>query len=380
MADFPGTPVRLRFIDMARAVAILLMLEGHFVHQTLADEWRISGQPLYEAWLHVRGLAAPMFYMVTGLIFSYLLSGAPAQEPFFRIRRVRRGLKRFVELILWGYLLQFQPILITGEAGPPTRAWFVAFHVFQCIAIGLLTMIITFGLLRKAGSRAVIAGFITLGFCTFLLSVVLANRQGYWPEHAPAILQNIVQGPTSHFSIAPWLGFTFYGAALGTYIRHRQKTRADIIHPAGFLLVGALLSYKGWHWDARIGRTLLDILGHHEPDRVTPFFFHARFGESLIFLGIIIAIDKWSKLNLSWLQTVGRNTFAIYIGHVIVLYGGITGIGLNRLWDHSLDPWQAAGGALVFCLAFAVYAQAIEPAQKQLMKTWANLRNQAADR
>ncbi len=379
MADPTGTPARLRFIDMARAVAILLMLEGHFVHLTLANEWRITGHPVYEVWLHARGLAAPMFYMVTGMIFSYLLAGASADEPFFRIRRVRRGLKRSVELAIWGYLLQFQPSLITGEAGEPTRAWFLAFHVFQCIAIGLLVMITLYGLLRRTRGWVITASFALLGFATFLLSIVLANHKGYWPAWAPDIIQNIVQGPTSHFSIAPWLGFTFYGAAIGAAIRQRQNTRSDIIHPLGFLLAGAVLSYKGWPWDARIGRAFLDLLGNQDADRVTPFFFHARFGESLILLGVLIAVDKWTRFNVSWLQTIGRNTFAIYIGHVIVLYGGITGFGLNRLWDHSLNPWQAASGAVIFCVVFAALAQAIEPAQKQLMKTWANLRKQPAD-
>ncbi len=375
--DPPPSAARLRYIDMARAVAILLMLEGHFVHLTLAEEWRIAGHPLYEVWLHVRGLAAPMFYMVTGMIFSYLLAGASREEAFFRIRRIRRGLTRAIELLIWGYLLQFQPSLITGEAGEPTRAWFIAFHVLQCIAIGLLVMITVSGLLRRAPRWMTPAAFATLGFSTFLLSVVLANHKAYWPAGAPDLIQNIVQGPTSHFSVAPWLGFTFYGAAIGTFIRHRQHDRPMLLHPAAIVSAGALLSYKGWHWDARIGRGLLDLLDHPAHDRVTPFFFHARFGESLILLGILMAVDKWSRINLTWFQTIGRNTFPIYITHVIVLYGGITGIGLHQLWDHRLNPWQAAGGALVFCVAFALYAQCIGPIQGWWSHRWSELRQRS---
>lgn len=368
------SPARLRYIDMARAVAILLMLEGHFVHLTLAEEWRISGHPLYEIWLHVRGLAAPMFYMVTGVIFSYLIAGASSEEAFFHIRRIRRGLVRAIELFVWGYLLQFQPSLITGEAAEPTRAWFIAFHVLQCIAIGLLVMITISGLLRRAPRWMVPAVFATLGFTTFLISVVLANHKGYWPAGAPELIQNIVQGPTSHFPIAPWLGFTFYGAAIGTLIRHRQHERPIALHPAAILLTGALLSYQGWPWDERIGRTLLNLLDHPVHDQVTPFFFHARFGESLILLGTLMAIDRWSRVNLTWFQTIGRNTFPIYITHVIVLYGGITGMGLHQLCNQQLNPWQAAVGALAFCAIFALYAQCIAPVQSWWNHRWTQLR------
>jgi len=66
---------RLKFIDMARSIAILLMLEGHFIGCTLAnqDYYHNSQSPIYFAWNFVRGFTAPMFFTVTGLVFVYLL-------------------------------------------------------------------------------------------------------------------------------------------------------------------------------------------------------------------------------------------------------------------------------------------------------------------
>ncbi len=46
-SSVPISAFRLRFIDMARAVAILVMLEGHFVDVTLAREWLVAGHPAY---------------------------------------------------------------------------------------------------------------------------------------------------------------------------------------------------------------------------------------------------------------------------------------------------------------------------------------------
>lgn len=220
----PVSVFRLRFIDMARAVAILLMLEGHFVDVTLAPQWRVPGHFIYDNWLYVRGLAAPMFFTVTGVIFAYLLTGA--REPgFLKVRRVRRGLLRAAELFFWGYLLQVDlrrlPRLLHGE----WDSWLQAFHVLQCIAVGLLVMIAMFGLLRKAGPRALAASYIATGFVLFLLAVILANTAGPLPHGAPEWLQNPLKGPNSSFPLAPWLGFTLYGAAIGVLVRLRSAAR-----------------------------------------------------------------------------------------------------------------------------------------------------------
>jgi surface polysaccharide O-acyltransferase-like enzyme len=65
---------RLKFIDMARSFAILLMLEGHFTGAALADQYRSSEYWLYNVWHNLHGLTSPLFFTVTGLIFVYLLS------------------------------------------------------------------------------------------------------------------------------------------------------------------------------------------------------------------------------------------------------------------------------------------------------------------
>ena len=52
---------RLYFIDIARSIAILLMLEGHFVDNALMDVYRDTNNDIYNAWLFVRGFTSPIF-------------------------------------------------------------------------------------------------------------------------------------------------------------------------------------------------------------------------------------------------------------------------------------------------------------------------------
>ncbi|MGA0845301.1 MAG: heparan-alpha-glucosaminide N-acetyltransferase domain-containing protein [Luteolibacter sp.] len=358
-AEAPVIQLRLRFIDMARACAILLMLEGHFVDVCLADQWRTAGHPVYDIWLHLRGLAAPMFFTVTGLIFAYLLASA-GSGPLLRNRRVRRGLLRVLELFFWGYALQINlgrlPEYLEGKVNP----WVGAFHVLQCIGAGLGLMILLHGLLRNLDLKTRAAIHLGGGFLFFVASILIAVHPESIPAHAPAWLQNAIKGKHSPFPIAPWLGFTLYGAAIGMLIRHWQGRLGRLdprLSPVPFLVLGMLLKSFGWSFDDAFSGWLLQLVVHSESHGVIPTAFHGRVGEILLALGLLVWIEKRFPPKSQWLERVGRNTFPIYVIHVIILYGGIFGIGINDLLRRSLNPWQAAAGAVLFCSIFALGAQ-----------------------
>jgi uncharacterized membrane protein len=355
----PISAIRLRFIDIARALAILLMLEGHFVDVTLATKWRVTGNPIYEIWLHIRGIAAPMFFMVTGLIFAFLLSGA--HEPgFFQVKRVRRGLLRAMELMIWGYALQVNLRQIPDVLRGATDHWMSSFHVLQCIAVGLIALILVYGVIRHAGPRVLATCYLLMGLLLFLVAMGLANHPGSLPAGSPLWLQNPIKGAGSTFPLAPWLGFTFYGAALGVLLRWQVTSRDRKVPAAPFLACGMILSVFGWSLDRFLGARLLDFMNHPVSHRILPDAFHGRVGEILLLLGFLIGLENRFRFSADWLQTIGRNTFPIYVGHVILLYGGISGFGLNGWLHQELNPWQAGVGAVLFCAFFGICAQWVE--------------------
>ena len=64
---------RLYFIDALRAFAILMMLQGHFISGLLDPVFKDPDNPIYSFWLYCRGFTAPVFFTITGWVFTFLL-------------------------------------------------------------------------------------------------------------------------------------------------------------------------------------------------------------------------------------------------------------------------------------------------------------------
>lgn len=358
---------------MARSIAILLMLEGHFIDVALDPEWRKPGYLPYEVWYHIRGMAAPMFFTGTGLVFAYLLN-CRHEEGFWRIVRVKKGLLRAAELVFWGYLLQLDlrqlPAILRGKADP----WLGAFHVLQCIGVGLLIMIAWFGLLRRMKLPALGLAYSITAFGLFLFHLWLGNQSGYFPVAAPAWIQNMIKGPHAVFPMAPWLGFTLYGAAIGVWVRRLGSRLWQPATPWILIGIGLILRITGMWLDRQIACGLLSLGGTAPETWVINDWFHSRLGEVLIILGMLVACEARFQPGDSWFLTIGRNTFPIYVAHVILLYGGIFGIGLRGILEHRLNLWQSLAGALLFMALFAWMAQWIGPAARAWQAWKARLR------
>src|SRR5690554_7614997 len=162
---------RLVFIDVARSIAILMMLEGHFIVMSLTESHRGNDIFLYDIWRFTRGLTAPLFFTVSGLVFTYLL--VRNKEPFLKNKRVKKGLSRGIQLILWGYALQlnlfflFKGLLQNGEY--TFSGYLYIFHVLQCIGASLIVVILLYGLNRDRKSTRLNSSHVRISYAVFCL-------------------------------------------------------------------------------------------------------------------------------------------------------------------------------------------------------------------
>ncbi len=354
-AEIQTRPPRLKFIDLARALAILLMLEGHFVGLALADMDSYRGNPLFEIWSSIRGFTAPLFFTVVGMIFCYLLTGE-TEGKFLGRTRVRKGLRRAGELLFWGYLLQLSlknfGNYIRGNFGD----WVYAFHVLQCIGIGLLALIGLAGLQEKLGRLSLAWWYVgAVVMClAFYLWLKTLPEGVYFPEGWPELIQNTMKGPRTVFAIAPWLGFTFLGGVMGVTVRKYREHLDTEKSCLWFLAVVALLMLV---WVVAV--TVAPSAGLA--------WFSERSAEVVAFLGLLRWVEIRFGIGVPRLLCVGRMTFEIYIVHVVVLYGGIFGFGLKHWIAEALNPWQVTVGAVVFLTTFFWFAQVVDAWKKQKM-------------
>ena len=326
---------RLYFIDIARSIAILLMLEGHFVDNALMDVYRDTNNDIYNAWLFVRGFTSPIFLTITGIVFTYLLVGNNNLE-YFKNNRIKKGYKRVVELLFWGYVVQVY-----------------AFHVLQCIGIGILSILILYGIYKAVKIIPLWVYFFFAGTIIFSSYIVISSwpKEYYWPESAPIFIQNMFHGKYSIFPILPRMGYTMYGAMIGVILFTYKSKVKEWSFILSVFLIGALLYF----FLKDILLILDGIFAHPIYHLYKVDWLYECLGMVLIILSILITLEKFiGEIKPNLFLKIGQNTLTIYILHMVLLYGSITGFGINRVIHKNLTPWQILPATICFILFFVI--------------------------
>lgn len=326
---------RLYFIDIARSIAILLMLEGHFVDNALMDVYRDTNNDIYNGWLFVRGFTSPIFLTITGIVFTYLLVGNNHLE-YFKNNRIKKGYKRVVELLFWGYVVQVY-----------------AFHVLQCIGIGILSILILYGIYKAVKIIPLWVYFFFAGTIIFSSYIVISSwpKEYYWPESAPIFIQNMFHGKYSIFPILPRMGYTMYGAMIGVILYTYKSKVKEWSFILSVFLIGAFL-----YFFLKDVLLIIDgIFAHPIYHLYKVDWLYECLGMVLIILSILITLEKFiGEIKPNLFLKIGQNTLTIYILHMVLLYGSIIGFGINRVIHKNLTPWQILPATICFILFFVI--------------------------
>lgn len=345
---------RLQFIDAIRAYAILMMLQGHFVDTMLAYRFRDLENALYSTWFFMRGMTAPIFFTVTGLVFTFLLlrDGRPIKEN----ERIRKGIRRGFFLIFMGYLLKVNfPAFLIG--------WFYksypALDVLHNIGFALLALIGLYclHLISKISLPLLYFGG---GIFIFLIN---PTWLAYEWDFLPIVLRNYFDADNgSIFLPVPWLGFTLLGAGIGWHLFHKTYLYRTWYWPAILLTTGLTLHFfstKGllllnqWTGWANFLQLAYDNV----------LFW--RFGHVLIIISLFIFLEKIITFPPLMLK-IGSETLTIYATHYVVLYGTWLGIGIKTFGQFTWHPIPVIIGAILFVLAAIVYIKYIEEIRTKL--------------
>lgn len=345
---------RLQFIDAIRAYAILMMLQGHFVDTMLAYRFRDLENALYSTWFFMRGMTAPIFFTVTGLVFTFLLlrDGRPIKEN----ERIRKGIRRGFFLIFLGYLLKVNfPAFLIG--------WFYksypALDVLHNIGFALLALI---GLycLHLVSKISLPLLYFGGGIFIFLINPTWIAYE--W-DFLPIVLRNYFDADNgSIFLPVPWLGFTLLGAGLGWHLFHKTYLYRTWYWPAILLISGLTI-----HFFSTKGLLLLNQWTGWENFLQLAYdnVLFWRFGHVLIIISLFIFLEKIITFPPLMLK-IGSETLTIYATHYVVLYGTWLGIGIKTFGQFTWHPVPVIIGAILFVLAAILYIKYIEEIRTKL--------------
>lgn len=332
--------LRLYFVDAMRAWAILMMLQGHFVDGLLDNAFRDNSNIFYSVWKYFRGVTAPVFFTVSGFIFTYLL--IKGDKVGFNNPRVKKGIKRGLQLLLIGYLLRLNFFgLLKGQI----YGSFYLVDVLHCIGLSLLGIIGIY-LLTSNRNKYLFPSVL------LLITVVLFVMEPYYKQYAHHYLPNVLanyltKANGSVFTIIPWFGYATIGAFLSVWF-NKFKNYAYLYTVAilSFSITGAILLF----YSSGFFLSLSNFTGMNLFSKVyLNNYLFIRLGDVFLVFAVFMLFRKFMTNNM--VLKIGQSTLSIYVIHYIILYGSFTGLGLYFFLHHSLPPAIVIPGALAFIFA-----------------------------
>lgn len=341
---------RLRFIDVYRGLAILLMLHGHTTDALLNPAEKMSlGYQIYTIF---RGFTAPMFLFISGFAFS-ISTFKHIPEYTKPSKKLLKRIRKFLFITLLGYFLHL-PYLslkkLTTESNFETLAQLFSSDVLQVIGISLLSLQIALFAFKDEFKFAKFALY--AGVFSFIISPFLFTLD--FSKHLPLFISQYLNNFNgSKFPLFPWVGFIL----LGSYIGHRFMLELKLGRAEVFLdkvLKISLLTFPL----SLIFEAIFEIL--FDPSMAliysSPFLAVSRLSFVSILFYLIWRVENSINLKTHPLQILGVESLFAYVIHLMVIYGSPVNPfhSLSAFWGETLSYGYAF---LIFLtLLFTVFS------------------------
>ena len=331
-APVPGVHAhRVIFIDLTRALAVVLMVYGHTISALLAREYRVG--PWYDAWVFQRGLTSSLFLLLSGFAFSIATTRHWPSHMYVSPAVVKR-LRRFALFIMLGYALHFPAGTLVEIARISPEQWrsFLAVDVLQLIGV-MFIMIQALVMLTRSRRVFMVTSFV---LAVLVVTFTPAVWRRDWTDVLPLALASYLSpAPGSQFPLFPFAASVLFGAAAG-----QLYARWGAAHLASFanivlLGVGALLTVTGLYVRAHG----LELFGPGDAGGI-PGEFMLRTGVSLIILGVIAHLS-WRIMRLPHVfGAVAQESLLVYFVHLCIVYGSVWNAGLVQYFGETRSPLQ----------------------------------------
>jgi uncharacterized membrane protein len=325
---------RRAYIDWARGVAVLIMIEAHTL-----DAWTRPADRR-GVWFGdasiLGGFAAPLFLWLAGVgvamsaarTFERTGSRSSAAESI-----ARRGL----EIFILAFLFRLQAFILSPGAHPVTL-----FRVDILNVMG--PAIVATGLLWASGRTAATRVLVLSATATFAAMITPVVREttaiDAWPQWFQWYLRPT--GDNTTFTGLPWAGFVFAGGAVGVLIAEARDERLERTLQVILAAAGAALIALGFYTAGQpsIYRTSSFWTS-------SPTWFCIRTGILMLALASVYLLEMLlarAGTALRPLARMGQSSLFVYWIHVELVYGYA-----SWWWRRSLPLWGTALAYVAFC-------------------------------
>lgn len=340
---------RLTFVDLARAFAALMMVQGHALDVLLPAADRSS--TAFHVWTVLRGQTSCLFLSLSGFLFTV----ATLRRWDAYMHSVPANLKRLRRLLLFvalGYILHFPAARIWDLPFIETESWrgFLAVDVLQCIGVSLFLLHLLALAARTPARLAAAAG----GACLFMVALTPAVWRIDPDAWTPGLMAYLSPHTGSLFPLFPWSAYVFAGAVLGYIaVRHGIDQAPLVAHRlfvvGGLVTVSLALICSSLPW-APFGQT--DFW------TTSPNQFLLRTGLVALVLGAAANISRIVGRPHVAVRALAQESLVVYVVHVCLVYGSTWNAGLLQLHGKTTTLLPALGYLALLWLGVTVVATA----------------------
>src|SRR4051812_42733937 len=201
---------RRAYVDWARGIAVLLMIEAHTV-----DAWTrltVRQTNAFRDATVLGGFAAPLFLWLAGLAVVPAATRA-AERSGSRRAAAEMICRRGLEIFILGFLFRLQGFVITPGSHPVTL---FRVDILNVMGPSIAAAGLVWGAARRTTARVACYSFIAAA----LAMVTPLVRATPAVDALPIWIQWYVRpfGEFTIFTLLPWAGFVFAGGAAGALI------------------------------------------------------------------------------------------------------------------------------------------------------------------
>lgn len=365
---------RVRFVDLARAAAVLLMIQGHTIHVLLAPQHQ--GSVAFDIWMYVRGLTSCTFLLLSGFSFG-LATDRHWDEYVTPTRQLGRRLRRYGFLLVLGYALHIPVKPLTDLARATADQWRMFFQVdiLQLVSVTLVALQVGVWVsrTRRRFEVAVFAGVVGVVMATPMTWRI--DRLSGLP---PWLVAYLSPAEGSFFPLFPWAAYILLGTAVSLWFvrtgtlrsgRHAVSTR-EARPRAAWLGTGpgpAFLVAGGAMVIAATGLAYVP-LSPYGPIVIwgaSPNVFLLKAGSVLILLSAFVRLPLGGRPLPGWVTALSRESLTVYVVHLALVYGSIWNTGLRQAIGPRLDWPGVVTWVLLVTVAMAILAWSWDRCKRQ---------------